>query len=294
MLKNVLFGFKSKGFVGMLSAVKRRAFPKEAICFQVCQKLVSGKIGLEIGGPSSIFKRKGILPVYLIAKQLDNCNFAGLTTWEGEIKEGLNFTFNENSPPGQQYLSEAANLAKIDSGKYDFVLSSHMLEHTANPLQALSEWTRVLKDEGILILVLPHKDGTFDNKRPVTTLSHLIQDFECGMQEDDLTHLPEILELHDFSKDMGSETLPEFKKRSENNLENRCIHHHVFDTQLAVNLLDYHGVQIHAVELIDPCHIVLIAQKVSSGKLDNQAFLKNDAEYKSISPFSSDKHLVSK
>jgi SAM-dependent methyltransferase len=292
MLKNILFGFKSKGLSGMLSAASRRAFPKKAICFQVCENFVSDRIGLEIGGPSNVFKRRGILPVYPIAKHLDNCNFAGVTTWEGEIEEGLNFNFNENSPPGRQYLGEAANLARIDSAKYDFILSSHMLEHTANPLQALSEWTRVLKDDGVLVLVLPHKDGTFDNQRPVTTLDHLIEDFKCEVKEDDLTHLTEILELHNFSRDPGSETSSEFKKRSENNFENRCLHHHVFDTQLAVNLLNYHGVQIHAVELIEPCHIVLIAQKISSDELNNQDFLRDDAEYKVRSPFVSDKYLV--
>jgi SAM-dependent methyltransferase len=158
MLKNTLFALKSKGVAGTLSAISRRILQKKAACFQLCEKFVSGKVGLEIGGPSSVFQKKGILPVYPIIKKLDNCNFAGITTWEGNIAEGLTFQFNENSPPGQQYLTEAADLSEITSATYDFILSSHMLEHTANPLQAMSEWMRVLKDDGIFVILLPHND----------------------------------------------------------------------------------------------------------------------------------------
>jgi SAM-dependent methyltransferase len=292
MLKNTLFSLKSKGVMGTLSAIRRKISPQKAICFQLCEQLISDKVGLEIGGPSSVFQTKGILPIYPIVKQLDNCNFAGTTTWEGNITEGLTFHFNENSLPGRQYLTEAADLSEITSATYDFILSSHMLEHTANPLQALSEWIRVLKDDGILVIILPHKDGTFDHQRPTTHLDHLIEDFENEIKENDLTHLSEILKLHDLSKDCGSGTFQSFKERSEKNFENRCLHHHVFDTKLAIELLNYQGLQIHAVEAFMPCHIVLLAQKITHGKLSNENFLKDDARYKFTSPFRSDKLLV--
>jgi Methyltransferase domain len=289
MLRDTLFTIKSKGVAGMLSAIQRRIFPQKAICFQICENFVSDKIGLEIGGPSSVFKEKGILPVYPIIKQLDNCNFAGVTTWEGKIDEGLTFKFDKNSPPGQQYLTEAADLSAIASSKYDFILSSHMLEHSANPLRALSEWMRVLKDDGVLVILLPHKEGTFDCKRPVTDLKHLVDDFKCEINENDLTHLPEILELHDLSKDFGSGTFQAFKERSEDNFNNRCLHHHVFDTNLVVEIINHIGLQICAVEALLPCHIVIIAQKVSDSTFKNEDFLKDDAAYKFISPFYLDK-----
>lgn len=71
-----------------------------------------------------------------------------------------------------------------------------MLEQTSNPLTALAEWRRLLRPEGGLILVLPHRDGTFERRRPVTSLQQLIEDFEHGTAEDDQTHIPEILRLH--------------------------------------------------------------------------------------------------
>ena len=82
----------------------------------------------------------------------------------------------------------------------------------------------------------------------------------------------------------------DFKIRSENNLGNRCLHHHVFDTSLVVQILDYMKFQIKVVEAILPYHIVAIAQKVSSGILpNNQIFSGENAEYKYQSPFISDR-----
>ena len=292
MLNKILFTIKSRGIFGFISSIRQYVFPVKATSFNLCEEFISNKTGLEIGGPSTVFKKTGILPVYPIVKHLDNCNFSKVTTWEGSINEGVSFNFDENSPPGKQYLAEATDLSEINSSEYDFILSSHMLEHTANPLKALSEWTRILKDDGFIIILLPHRDGIFDHQRPVTTLNHMIEDFEYETQEDDLTHLPEILMLHDLSLDSTAGTLQSFKERSENNFENRCLHQHVFDTNLAVNLLHHQHLQIHSVEVILPCHIIMIAQKISLEKsLNNEKFLNSTAECKLQSPFPSDKIL---
>jgi SAM-dependent methyltransferase len=165
-----------------------------------------------------------------------------------------------------------------------------MLEHTANPIKAISEWLRVLKPNGTLVLVVPHRDGTFDHRRPITTLEHLIEDFERGTTEADLTHLPEILSLHDLPMDPPAGTPEQFKERSERNLENRCLHHHVFDTRLAIELAAHMGLQIRAVEATKPYNIFMIAQKLGSDqKPDNGQFLAGNAAYHRDSPFPSDK-----
>ena len=61
---------------------------------------------------------------------------------------------------------------------YDFVFSYHTIEHTAHPLRALQELARILRENGTIVLVVPHKDETFDHRRPVTPLAHLIEDHE--------------------------------------------------------------------------------------------------------------------
>jgi SAM-dependent methyltransferase len=165
-----------------------------------------------------------------------------------------------------------------------------MLEHSANPLKALREWLRLLKPGGTLFLVLPHREGTFDHRRPVTPLRHLVEDFEQQMGEDDLTHLPEILQLHDLRRDPEAGGFETFKARSERNRENRGLHHHVFDTRRVVELLDHVGVQIRAVESTFPFHIATLATRLASGQRpDNTGFLGMRATYRGTSPFRTDR-----
>ena len=254
-----------------------------------CESFFESKVGLEIGGPSRIFGRRGIVPVYPIAKRIDNVNFSHNTVWEGVIKEGDSFTFNKGKTPGRQYVGEAGQLEFIHDSSYDFVVSSHCIEHLANPLQGLSEWVRVLKQDGLLALIIPHKDGTFDHRRPTTSLEHLIQDFENQIDEGDMTHLEEILRLHDLAKDPGAGKFKSFQERSKRNKENRCLHQHVFDTRLAVETVNHMGLQIRSVELFLPYHIVLIATKTSPDQtVDNEKYRGADVAPCWLSPFPSD------
>ncbi|MGA1791369.1 MAG: methyltransferase domain-containing protein [bacterium] len=186
-------------------------------------------------------------------------------------------------------MREGAELSGIPSESYDFVLSSHTLEHIANPLRALYEWMRILKNDGIMVLILPHKDGTFDHLRPVTNLEHLINDFEQDVGEDDLSHLPEILRFHDLKMDPPAGNIDEFRKRSENNFVNRCLHHHVFDTRMAISMMDYIGLRISSIEAILPFHIIGIGKKVESGRSINNPFiLDGEIDLRCESPFPSD------
>jgi SAM-dependent methyltransferase len=257
---------------------------------RLADRLVSGRVGFEIGGPSWIFQRRGLLPFYSVARRIDNCNFSANTVWEGCVREGPYFVFDADRAPGYQYLREAVALSGISSGFYDFVLCSHTLEHIANPLQALQEWMRILKPGGLAVLVLPHKDGTFDHRRPVTQLAHLVNDLVTEVGEDDLRHLPEILKLHDLQMDPPAGSIDQFKKRSEENFANRCLHHHVFDSRLVAAVMDYVGLQICSVEAVLPFHIIAIGQTGDpSQTTENGPFLTDNANYRKGSPFYSDR-----
>lgn len=293
MLKKPLYLLRTQGLYSLLFAVysKLRCFaPIRARAFTLAAPELRGKNGLEIGGYSQVFSPKGIFPAYTLAGQLDNCNFGNLTVWEGQIQSGQTFQFAPDKPAGRQYVLEATDMHAIGDARYDFVLSSHVLEHTANPLRALSEWLRVLKSGGLLIMLLPHKDGTFDHRRPVTPLAHLVADFKRNMGEDDLTHLDEILALHDLARDPEAGDFATFQARSSRNAENRCFHHHVFDTAAGVSLLDHMGLQVLAVEAMRPMHIVLLARKLPAGQSpDNHLWLQADAAFHQQSPFASDR-----
>ncbi len=296
MITKIVLIFRAKGIKGVLRMIyfrMRGFFPFHTKYFSTFKSNLTDKIGIEIGGASAVFMKRGVFPVYPIASRIDNCNFKMDTVWEGSIEAGNTFQFDSKKTPGHQYITEATSLDFIPPETYDFVLSSHMLEHTANPILALTEWIRLLKEGGLLILLLPHKDGTFDHHRPITTMQHLISDFELGAGEDDLTHMPEILSLHDLELDPEAGDMADFKARCELNYKNRCFHHHVFDTHLAIELINFMGLLIKSVETIYPLHILIIAKKMNN-LVDNSAFTCETALYRKKSPFLTDTLSTSK
>ena len=214
MFRRAFSILRNRGLIALLRASSTRLsslLARPAKSFATHRERFLGKSGIEIGGPSQVFSRRGIFPVYPIVKALDNCNFANNTVWDGSIHQGQTFRFDRGKSAGVRHVVEAGSMDSIPSASYDFVLSSHMLEHTANPIRALIEWKRLLKDRGTLVLILPDKKRTFDHRRPVTTLAHLINDFNFGMMEDDLTHLPEILAMHDLARDPDARGMDSFK-----------------------------------------------------------------------------------
>lgn len=287
MIKTVLAVLKNDGVGGLFTAVHDRVFPAQMAYYETVRHLFLDKIGLEIGGPTRLFKRGNLVPVYPDAARIDNCNFSAQTLWEGSIVEGATFHYDDQHEPGVQYVAEATDLNMIADETYDFVLSSHVVEHTANPIQGMSEWKRVLKDQGTLVLIAPHLEGTFDRNRPVTTLAHMITDFEQKTPETDTTHLAEILALHDMSRDPAAGSRADFEERCANNLAFRGMHHHVFDTALLVELVDYMGLQITAVEAFRPFNIVIVARKPADGEaVSNEQFRGLDSTWSS--PFLAD------
>jgi SAM-dependent methyltransferase len=221
---------------------------------------VENKVGLEIGGPSGAFRDSGLLPLYRYTAGLDNCVFAVETLWEGRRPEGQTFSYHPRKPNGFNFVREATNLHGIADHAYDYVLSSHNLEHVANPVRALKEWMRVVKPGGAIIAILPDYRHTFDHRRQPTAVKHMMEDYASGTSESDLTHLQEILELHDLSLDPGAGTLDDFHQRSLRNLENRALHHHVFDEHNSRALFEAIELSVKTVELVKPCHIAVLSQ----------------------------------
>lgn len=208
---------------------------------EICRAHLRGGRGIEIGGPSTIFETQ--LPVYQVVKSLDGVNFASSTIWEGDVNAGAAYRFY-GWKKGRQYVADATDLSEIKSESYDFLLSSNCLEHVANPLKAMDEWTRVVKKKGAILLVLPNKASNFDHKRPVTEFQHLLDDYHSNIGENDLTHLEEILQLHDLSMDLPAGDYSSFKKRSQDNFNNRALHHHVFDANLIEEIFKHSRVDI--------------------------------------------------
>jgi SAM-dependent methyltransferase len=251
------------------------------------RSLVSGQRCLEVGGPSPLFDDDGALPLYAVVDRLDNCVYSSRTLWAATASDET-FTYHPSKRPGKQIICEASRLGGIAPGSYQCILASHCLEHLANPLRGLAEWKRVLGADGLLVLVLPHKDGTFDWRRATTSIAHMLSDYESDIGEDDLTHLPEILALHDLNRDQAAGSAERFRARCLLNFANRGMHHHVFDTSTAVAIVDAAGFQILRVDTLKPHHIFILARAIG-GQPDNARHRGPRAEYRRLSPFSSDR-----
>jgi len=218
-----------------------------AVFAERCRRAVRGKHGLEIGGPSELFRRA--VPVYGVARSLDNCVFSPDTFW-GNVSD-------DSDPYTRNRVMDAVELAEVRDGEYDFILSCHSLEHIANPVKALQNWKRVAP--GYLVLILPCGPMTFDHRRPITTLVHMIEDFKRDIKEDDLSHLQEVIDLTDFTRCELPEgmTVDEEAKRVENllnNPRNRFMHHHVFDEQ-------------NSSELVSFCEYRILAKQIAAGSV---------------------------
>jgi SAM-dependent methyltransferase len=60
-------------------------------------------------------------------------------------------------------------------GAYDYVVASHVIEHTPDMLGFLLDCQRLLKPAGVLALAVPDKRFSFDVLRPVSTTGDVLQ-----------------------------------------------------------------------------------------------------------------------
>jgi SAM-dependent methyltransferase len=218
-----------------------------------------GARALEIGGPSAVFAT--LLPAYELCAGVDGVQFAEETVWHGTQSSTYHHAGTEL---GTLHVTEGDALAGFPDGTYDAILSSHVIEHFANPLRALEAWQRVCRPAAALVMVAPHKAGTFDHRRPVTPLAHMISDYERGTGEDDLTHLDETLRLHDRSREAPGPSQAVWEQQRRENVRHRMLHHHVFTTRSLVELLAHAGVDVHAVEVRYPHDIYVVGRFASA------------------------------
>jgi len=237
-------------------------------------------LAIEIGGPTPFFESTGFFPVYRFVEGFKIFNFASATRWESNVQVQVN---------GRVIFIETAEAASIPlpDGGASLILSSHVIEHLANPLAGMLELRRILAPDGRLVMIVPHRDGTYDHRRPVTTLAHLEQDMAVQMEESDSTHFDEILQLHDLKRDATTPSKDVLEKDVVANINTRFCHHHVFDTRLALSLLDRAGMEPTLLELIRPYHILMVAKAKSA---DGQALPSADIALRlKRSPFQSDR-----
>jgi SAM-dependent methyltransferase len=113
---------------------------------------------------------------------------------------------------GENYFGHDLNngLPMFRDGELDYIYSSHVLEDFADPEVKLTEWCRVIRPGGKLILVLPHGDYYPKAGTPEANGSHKMDWWETTLTEMviklDLPLEVELILSPEFFKEQGVDT----------------------------------------------------------------------------------------
>jgi len=123
---------------------------------KIAHGFLDGLKGIEIGGSAH--------------------NPFGLDTINIDITDSLDTVYKKSEI---QLCGRALNVDIVSPGdnlpfkdkSYDFVISSHVIEHFFDPIKAIKEWLRVARK--YVFMIVPEKTRTFDRDRPVTPISEI-------------------------------------------------------------------------------------------------------------------------
>lgn len=208
-----------------------------------------GGTGIEIGAHN--LPIEGISPIYVDRF----AEFAGVKCLADVISDAGALPFREES--------------------LDYIASSHVFEHLANPILVLREWYRHLKAGGVLYMIVPDRRFTFDHPRQRTSLSHLIADFENNTTSCDATHIDEFInnvDLSRFAPDLAVEDFEKFRQEHKMRYHNEVnggrdinIHYHVFEKEDVMELVNF--VSIYEKTRLD-WHIVDVQENFPANRKD--------------------------
>lgn len=162
MIPNIIRKIINRFFPAQ-SLMNRQPFSRETIA----ERYLKGH-GIEIGALHKPLK----VPHAAKVKYLDRLSNEALRQHYPEL-DGVPLV-------SVDILDDGETLATIPDHSQDFVIANHLIEHCRDPIKAVMNMLRVLKKNGILYLSIPDKRYTFDRDRPITTMDHIIKDFDEG------------------------------------------------------------------------------------------------------------------
>ena len=118
----------------------------------------------------------------------------------------------------------------------DFIIASHLLEHLPFPLKGLRHWYALLRSGGTLLLKIPDKRFTFDQRRECTTLQHLIAEDAEPENFDRRAH------FRDWIKNSVEQTLStkDLERETDRLMKtDYSIHYHVWTDRDVRELVEY-------------------------------------------------------
>jgi SAM-dependent methyltransferase len=93
------------------------------------------------------------------------------------------------------FIASFEQLEGVPSKSLDFIVTSHVIKHTRDPIGALIRGAATVRPGGCIALAVPDMVRTFDSARPVTPLAHLVADFYDPSHERDAENFREFYSL---------------------------------------------------------------------------------------------------
>lgn len=98
----------------------------------------------------------------------------------------VDFTDDTDTPFKKSELELMGHMQRVDvvatawelpfeNESQQFVLSSHVLEHCFDVIGTMKEWFRVLEPGGLVFMIIPHMDRTFDKDEDPTPVEELVE-----------------------------------------------------------------------------------------------------------------------
>jgi SAM-dependent methyltransferase len=148
--------------------------------------------------------------------------------------------------PRVDILDDAETLDTVAPASFDFLVAAHVIEHMRNPIGALLNWLRVVRDGGQIYLVVPDKRRMFDERRVRTTLEHVVLDYREPSADRDFDHY---LDYAGFvHHKTGDDAIAEAHRLRDTGFS---IHFHVFLPQDVVRMVEWIGANLAAVSIVE-------------------------------------------
>ncbi len=188
--------------------------------------------GLEIGA----LHRPLAVPAHAMAHNVDRLSVADLRREYPELAK-LDLTEVDVVDNGE-------TLATVAAESQDFIVANHFLEHTEDPIGTVLAHLEKLKPGGILFYTVPDKRFSFDFRRPLTPLEHMIEDHEQGGERSRAEHYEEwcrlVLDDSGEVRDDGAQPSEEWVQMRARQLEDAkySIHMHVWTEAEFLRLIE--------------------------------------------------------
>lgn len=129
--------------------------------------------GVEVGpGANPQLKSNGNRDVFYVEQKPPE-------DWEQAYGPHGNYTYDRTL--WQKYKIGEAHQLPFADGSLDFIFSSHVFEHLANPLGHLKHWRAKLRSGGVVLGIVPDLAGAKDGELRPSTLQEVVEEYKADI-----------------------------------------------------------------------------------------------------------------